>query len=92
MHYSNEELKDLLSKKNTELKKIAQRLKINEETYNSTSNVSLRKTIEKIDDFDLTSISIDVTKEDAYLKILSNIFLYLRYFNLIEKVRIMTKK
>ena len=87
MHYSNEELKDLLSKKNTELKKIAQRLKINEETYNSTSNVSLRKAIrEKIDDFDLTSISIDVTKEDAK-KIFENIKQYLPLFALFQSDR-----
>lgn len=87
MHYSNEELKDLLSKKNAELKKIANRLEINEETYNSTSNVSLRNAIrEKIGDFDLTSVSIDVTKEDAK-KIFENIKQYLPLFALFQSDR-----
>lgn len=87
MHYSNEELKDLLSKKNTELKKIAKRLKINEKTYNSTSNVSLRNAIRgKIDDSNLASISIDVTKEDAK-KIFENIKQYLPLYALFQSDR-----
>ena len=87
MHYSNEELKDLLLKKNTELKKIAQRLDIDKETYNSNNNVELRTVIrKKIGDFDLVPVSMSVTKEDAK-KIFENIKQYLPLFALFQSDR-----
>lgn len=86
-HPTNNPYSELLSKKRTELKKIAQELGISSEEYNANSNVSLRRAIwSSIENLDLQPSGLLVDKEDSK-KVYESLEKYLPIYSLFQSDR-----
>lgn len=86
-HPTSEPYNDLLSKKHTELKKIAKQLDIPKDEYNATSNTSLRRAIwNSVEDLECQLQELLIDKEDSK-KIYESLENFLPIYSLFQSDR-----